>query len=86
MRLYEVLNRKSVGTFSDKLEYFEDENHSSVPFYNGMSAIFEGYVIFYRNGDSLEQPNQHFQAISDRFSGIFSSPETRINRIRYRLL
>lgn len=89
VRLYEALNRKSVGTFSGKLEYFEDESHSSVPlvaFCNGKPMIFEGFVISYRDVDSLEQLNQHSQAISDRLSGIFSLPENLINRIRYLLL
>lgn len=43
VRLYEALNSKCEGEFPAKLEYFENENHGSVPpiaFYNGISTIF----------------------------------------------
>lgn len=43
VRFYESLNSKCVGDFPAKMEYFEDENHRTVPllaFYKGVSAIF----------------------------------------------
>lgn len=48
VRFYEALNSKCKGEFPAKLEYFENEDHSSVPiiaFHNGICAIFEGYGI-----------------------------------------
>lgn len=48
VRFYESLNSKCKDTLPAKLEYFENESHSSVPliaFYNGITAIFEGYTI-----------------------------------------
>lgn len=44
VRFYESLNSKCKYKLPAKLEYFENEAHSSVPliaFYNGISAIFE---------------------------------------------
>lgn len=89
VRLYEALNSKCEGAFSAKLEYFENENHGSIPpiaFYNGISAIFEGYGIDYRTIDSKEQLIQHFQSLSQRLSWNFSPPEYLVNRIGYSML
>jgi len=89
VRLYEALNSKCEGEFHAKLEYFENENHGSVPliaFYNGISAIFEGYGIYYRNIESKEQLTQHFQSISQRLSWDIRPPEYLVNRVGYRIL
>ena len=43
VRLFESLNSKCEKEFPGKLEYFENENHASIPliaFYEGISAIF----------------------------------------------
>lgn len=48
IRFYEALNSKYDGDLSAKLEYYENESHSSVPiiaFHNGISAIFEGFEL-----------------------------------------
>lgn len=48
VRFYEALNSKWEGELPAKIEYFEDENHSSVPviaFLKGISTIFNGYQI-----------------------------------------
>ncbi|MCB0653174.1 MAG: alpha/beta hydrolase [Saprospiraceae bacterium] len=89
VRLYEALNSKCEGDFPAKLEYFEHENHGSVPpvaFYNGISAIFEGYGISYRDVESQEQLIQHFQSLSQRLSWEFKPPEALVNQIGYRML
>jgi len=89
VRLYEALNSKCKGEFPAKLEYFENENHGSVPiiaFHNGISAIFEGYGISYRDVESKEQLTQHFLSLSQRLSWNFSPPEYLVNRIGYRML
>jgi len=89
VRLYEALNSKCEGVFPGKLEYFENENHSSVPiiaFHNGISSIFEGYGISYRDVESVEQLNQHFQSISKRLSWDVNPPEYLVNRIGYAML
>jgi len=89
VRLYEALNSKCEGEFPAKLEYFEDENHGSVPpiaFYRGISSIFEGYGISYRNVESKEQLTKHFQSLSQRLSWKFNPPEYLVNRIGYRML
>ena len=89
VRLYEALNSKCKGEFPAELEYFENENHGSVPiiaFYNGISAIFEGYGISYRDVESKEQLLQHFQSLSQRHSWDYNPPEALVNRIGYRML
>ena len=89
VRLYEALNSKCEGEFPGKLEYFENENHGSVPpiaFYNGISAIFDGYGIYYRNIESEVQLSQHFQSLSERLSWEFKPPEYLVNRIGYSML
>lgn len=89
IRLYEALNSKCEGEFPAKLEYFENENHGSVPpiaFYNGISTIFEGYGISYRNVESIEELIQHFQSLSHRLSWYFRPPEHLVNQIGYRML
>lgn len=89
VRLYEAMNSKCKGEFPAKLEYFENENHNSVPpiaFYNGISAIFEGYGIYHRNIESTEQLTQHFQSLSERLSWDFRPPEYLVNRIGYSML
>src|SRR6056300_1415488 len=43
MRLFEALHSKSTTEFPGKIEYFENENHSSIPliaFYNGICSIY----------------------------------------------
>ncbi|HZW63553.1 MAG TPA: alpha/beta hydrolase-fold protein, partial [Flavobacteriaceae bacterium] len=89
VRLYEVLNSKCKGELPAKLEYFENENHNSVPliaFYNGISSIFEGYGISYRNVESMEQLTQHFQSLSKRLSWELSPPESLVNQVGYAML
>lgn len=83
------MNSKCKGEFPAKLEYFDNEDHSSVPiiaFHNGISAIFEGYGISYRDVESTEQLTQHFQALSKRLSYDFRPPEYLVNQLGYRLL
>ena len=89
VRLYEALNSKCSGEFPSKLEYFENETHGSVPliaFYNGISALFEGYGIYYRTIESTEQLTQHFQSISERLSWDIKPPEYLVNQIGYSML
>ncbi|WP_215226184.1 alpha/beta hydrolase-fold protein [Echinicola shivajiensis] len=89
IRLYEALNSKCKDEFPAKLEYFENEDHSSVPiiaFHNGISAIFEGYGISYRDVKSIGQLTRHFQSLSKRLSWDLSPPEYLVNQIGYRFL
>ncbi|SHO62650.1 alpha/beta hydrolase-fold protein [Algoriphagus zhangzhouensis] len=89
VRLFESLNSKCEGEFPAKLEYFQDENHGSVPqiaFYNGISAIFEGYGIYYRDIESKDQLDENFKALSNRLSFDFYPTEQLVNRIGYTFL
>ncbi|MBZ0178472.1 MAG: hypothetical protein K8F36_04195 [Melioribacteraceae bacterium] len=89
VRLYEALNSKCKGALPAKLEYFDNEDHSSVPiiaFHNGISAIFEGYGISYRDVEDKKQLTQHFHALSERLSWDFRPPEYLVNQLGYRML
>ncbi len=89
VRWYEAMNSKCEGEFPGKLEYFENENHGSVPaiaFYNGISSIFEDYGIDYRQVKSTVQLTRHFQSLSMRLSWDFTPPEYLVNRIGYLML
>lgn len=89
LRLYDHLDNKCEGEFPGELEYFENENHGSIPtiaFYNGISTIFEGYGVSYRDIDSKEQLIQHFQVLSQRLSWEIRPPEALVNRIGYNIL
>jgi len=89
VRLYESLHSKCKGELPAKLEYFDNEDHSSVPiiaFHNGISAIFEGYGISYRDVEDKEQLTQHFHALSERLSYDFQPPEYLVNQLGYRML
>ncbi|MCB0497204.1 MAG: hypothetical protein KDC79_13775 [Cyclobacteriaceae bacterium] len=86
VRLYEAMHSKCPGEFNAKLEYFENENHGSVPviaFYNGISSIFDGYGIYYRDVKTKEQLVEHFDALSKRLSYKFAPPEELVNRVGY---
>tara|TARA_R110001592_G_scaffold297032_1_gene567516 strand:+ start:999 stop:1442 length:444 start_codon:yes stop_codon:yes gene_type:complete len=87
--LYEALNSKCEGELHAKLEYFENENHGSVPpiaFYNGISSTFKDYGISFRDVGTKVQLIEHFQSISQRLSRSFKLPERLVNRIGYRML
>lgn len=89
VRLYESLHSKSPGEFPAKLEYFEHENHGSVPpiaFYQGISSMFEGYGISYRDIESMDQLLLQYQLISHRLSYDFHPPEYLVNRVGYGFL
>ncbi len=90
VRFYEALHRKSNSRdFRAHLDYFENENHFSVPlaaFYQGISKIFHGYGLTYRDVDTLDQLVQHYQDISQRLSHSFPPPESLVNRLGYQHL
>ena len=89
MRLYEALNNKCEGHFPAKLDYFENENHrsvSSIAFYNGISTIFNGYGINYREIETVDQLKKHFQILSQQLSWNFRPPEALVNQVGYRML
>lgn len=89
VRLYESLHSKCEGELPAKLEYFEKEDHSSVPivaFHNGISAIFEGYGISFRDVQDKEHLTQHFKTLSQRLSWDFPPPEYLVNQLGYSML
>jgi len=90
IRFYEALHKRvGDGQFRARIEYFEDENHLSVPivaFHNGLSAMFEGYGMTFRDVTSLDQMTAHYGIVSDRLSHDFVPPEGLVNRVGYRML
>lgn len=89
VRFFESLHRLSEEEFPVQLEYFENENHASVPpiaFYKGISAIFDGYGITYREVINPKQLQEHFTEISNRLSSEFLPPENLVNQLGYNKL
>jgi predicted alpha/beta superfamily hydrolase len=89
IRWFEGLNRKFTDAFPGKLEYFENENHSSVPliaFLQGISTIFDDYGISYRSIKNINHLQNHFQLLSDRLSFHFPPPENLTNQLGYQML
>ena len=89
VRFYETLHRRCNKAFNSKLVYYEQENHGSVPLiatYDGLSYIFSGYGISYRNVGSKEELTKQFQSLSQRLNFDFHPPEAVVNRIAYRFL
>ncbi|WP_297337872.1 alpha/beta hydrolase-fold protein [Algoriphagus sp.] len=89
VRFYESLNNKSPSDLRAKWEYFEREDHNSVPitaFHNGISTLFEGYGLSFREVHNLAQLTEHFQAISEKLSYTFPPPESLVNQLGYSLL
>ena len=84
IRFFESLIRKnSADIFRAQLEYFEDENHFSIPliaFYNGISAMFKGYGLTYREVTSPAQLIAHYESISTRLSSDFYAPEELVDQ------
>ena len=90
VQFYEAMHRRAGDErFRAKTEYFEHEDHSSVPviaFHNGLSAMFEGYGMTFRDVTSLEQMTEQYRILSNRLSHDFPPPEGLVNRVGYRML
>ena len=89
IRLFEGLHAKSKNEFNASQKYYMDKNHSSVPLpaiYDGLSHIFEGYNLSYREITEIDKLVHHFQRLSVRNSFDIKPPEELVNRIGYRLL
>ena len=76
--------------FRSTLEYFESEDHGSVPLlslYRGLLYIFEGYKPLLN--DLLNQPSAlktHFERISERLGVVLLPPEAIVNQTGYGLI
>ena len=84
VRYYSWLQRLSQDTMQASYDYFEDENHASVPlfaFYRGMNTMFKGYGLRTSEVDSPEEVVQHYQRISDRLAFRFPPPEDLVVRL-----
>ena len=89
VRFYESLNSKYKDKYRGKIEYFENENHGTLPlpaFYNGISFIFKDYYYPYRSATNRTELVNHFKEISQRLSYKFLPPEELVNRIGYNKL
>jgi len=84
LRYYSWLQRLSRDTMHAQYQYFEDENHTSVPliaFYEGINALFAGYGLRTNEVDSPKAVVDHYQRISDRLSYRFPPPEDLVVRL-----
>ena len=89
IRFFEGLHSKSKDNFPSTLAYYENENHASVPviaFLNGISEIYKGYGVSYRDITSKDQLTIHYKTISDRLSWKIRPPESLVNQLGYSAL
>jgi len=89
IRFYEAMKAKSSTSFYVEQKYYQNKNHSSVPFpaiYDGLSYIFKGYNQSYREVSNIEELNSNYYQLSQRNSYNFPPPEELVNRIAYRFL
>ncbi len=69
-----------------KLQYFEQEDHWTVPtlsFYYGLKFIYEDFHMKDLKSSSIEEITAYYK---NRFGGKFSPPESGINRLAYSYL
>ncbi len=88
-RFFESINKKSEEELNAKYKYYEEKNHSSVPFpaiYDGLSFIFEGYNFSFRTETSRKHLVEHYKEFSKKVLFDFYPPEVLVNRIGYRYL
>ena len=89
-RFGKSLESASSSSFRSTLQYFEAEDHGSVPLlslYNGLLYIFEGYKPPLRY--FVEQPRAlktHFERISQRLGVELLPPESVVNQAGYMML
>lgn len=89
IRFIEGINEKFNDEIKAEMEYFDDENHQSVPliaWIHGMKSIFKGYQYSYKNISSIEALQENYQSISERLSYEILPPESLVNRMGYRAL
>ena len=86
IRFFELLNSRCTVVFKGKIEYFENESHSTVSlpaFYSAMSYLFEGYSFSYRDAGDINSVSSVYQELSKRLNYDFKVPEELVNRIGY---
>ncbi len=83
-RFYYKLKEKSTSQFHSKFQYFEEENHMSVPLlslYYGLSFVFDWYYISEGSGKELSYITHHFDSISVKLGIKILPPQDMINEI-----
>ena len=83
---FSKLQNKSIPYPNLKIEYFEEENHWTVPilsFYHGLKFIYQDFYIADIKSMSVEEIVGYYK---NRFGGKFSPPESTINRLAYSYL
>ncbi len=77
------LQHKNILAPNLKIEYFEEENHWTVPilsFYHGLKFIYQDFYINDIGSKSVDEIVDHYKS---NFGGKFSPPESIINRLAY---
>ena len=84
------LEAAASSDFRSTLQYFEAEDHGSVPLlslYHGLLYIFEGYkpslAALFEDPSALRP---HFERISERLGVVLLPPEAFVNRLGYAML
>jgi predicted alpha/beta superfamily hydrolase len=85
VRRFDKLLKSASPGISSTLQYFEAEDHVSVPLvglYHGLLFIFEGYKLPFK--DVVERPSvmsAHFKRVSERIGVTLLPPEPMVNGI-----
>ena len=85
-----VLNEAATPSFRTMLQYFEDEDHPSVPLislYHGLLSVFDGFKI--PIDAIVEDPStivSHYRNVSNMMGAPVLPPESLVNELGYFLL
>lgn len=88
----EILASDDYPDIRFEMQYFEEENHASVPLlslYHGLLHVFDGFNYPLSNvfaNPSLASVTVHFEEVSERLGVHFQPPEGMINILGYELL
>jgi predicted alpha/beta superfamily hydrolase len=83
---YSVLMSNSLSTLNAGIQYFEDDDHGSVPLmslYKGLEFSFKGYHLPNIYERDVSDIKEHYEIISQKFGITFLPPEELINQQGY---
>jgi len=82
----DILKTNSSPSFRTALQYFDAEDHGSVPLlslYHGLLFLFEGYKPTSSTDENLVSLNDHFAKVSARLGFAVRPPEEFVNSVAW---
>jgi predicted alpha/beta superfamily hydrolase len=83
-KFYSALKANSTSELNSKLQYFEKEDHGSVPLlslYHGLEFCFEGFYLSNVYDQDISVINEHYENLSKKLGLKLLPPEELINNI-----